>query len=91
MLDGTHESTGQSGFLVRLHSFSASKVVMAACPGTSLNLYFLLFTKRTECRGTNVSEKLIVVQMVKIYPSLIGRMSVLRGELLRFEWRRSPT
>jgi hypothetical protein len=29
--------------------------------------------------------------MVKIYPSLIGRMSVLRGELLRFEWRRSPT
>lgn len=57
----------------------------------NFNLHFLFFTKRAEYRGTNVSEKLIVVPLVKIYPSLMGRVSVLRGEPLKFEWRISPT
>jgi len=39
--------------------------------------------------STNI--KMIVVQLVKIYPSLMGRVSVLRGEPIRFECRRSPT
>ena len=33
---------------------------------------------------------MIVVQLVKIYPPLMGRVSVLRGQPLRFEWRGSP-